>query len=457
MKNFKRFASVVMVIMMMLSMMLPAMAAMEGELTGGSITINDAVAGEEYKIYQILYLESYNASTNAYSYKANSAWANWLATQTSYVAIDAQGYVTWVEGADVTAFAAAARAFAKTLSAADATKVAESTTVQFTELKLGYYLVDTTLGTLCSLDTTTPDVVMNEKNPEDTITKEVKEDSTGDYGASNDAQIGDTVEFISVVTLNPHTTNVSIHDTMDSGLTYNNDVSIEGLNEGTDYTVNNDPEDGCTFCITFTDTYLISLEASTTLTVTYTAVLNKDVITATPTIDDQVNKIVIKYGNAQSVEVTTTTTTHKFAVNKWAENFEDLADAEFSLKKAGTVVKLIKIDDNNYRVAERDEEGAVKTFITVANGDIVIWGVDADADYTLKEEVAPNGYNILPEEVKVTVTADNNLTVNVENNSGTELPSTGGIGTTIFYCTGAVLALGAFVLLITKKRMSRES
>ena len=102
----KAFAFVVALVMAIA--MIPATfahATPEGTLTGGSITINDAVPGQTYSVYQILYLESYNYDAGAYAYKANAAWEDWLKKQTHYVSFDAQGYVTWVGGDDAEAFA----------------------------------------------------------------------------------------------------------------------------------------------------------------------------------------------------------------------------------------------------------------------------------------------------------------------------------------------------------------
>ena len=107
----KAFAFVVALVMAIA--MIPATfahATEEGTLTGGSITINDAVPGQTYSAYQILYLESYNSDAGAYAYKANSAWETWLRAQTAYVSFDDQGYVTWVERADAEAFAKLAQA-----------------------------------------------------------------------------------------------------------------------------------------------------------------------------------------------------------------------------------------------------------------------------------------------------------------------------------------------------------
>ena len=102
--------------------------------------------------------------------------------------------------------------------------------------------------------------------------------------------------------------------------------------------------------------------------------------------------------------------------------------------------------------------------------------------YTIHETVAPDGYNLLTEDYVITISFDEapedtdphwsataklgdgdaeDLTldatgyfpIEIVNNSGTELPSTGGIGTTIFYVVGAILVIGAGVVLITKRRM----
>ena len=128
MKHMHKLASLLLALVMVFSLATAAFATQEGTLTGGSITINDAVPGQTYNAYQILYLESYShdengTATGAYAYKANSAWETWLKTQTSYVSFDAQGYVTWVKGADVEAFAKLTQVEAAKMTA-DATATA---------------------------------------------------------------------------------------------------------------------------------------------------------------------------------------------------------------------------------------------------------------------------------------------------------------------------------------------
>ena len=117
MKYVRKSFALLLALILVLALGGTAFAAQEGTLTGGSITINDAVPSQTYNVYQILYLESYDASANAYAYKANSAWETWLKTQTTYVSFDAQGYVTWVENADAAAFAKLAQVEAAKMTA----------------------------------------------------------------------------------------------------------------------------------------------------------------------------------------------------------------------------------------------------------------------------------------------------------------------------------------------------
>ena len=262
MKLFKKLAGMLLAMIMVLSMSTVAFAAQGTNNDSGSITINDAVEGHTYNAYQVLVLESYNTEAKAYSYKANVAWEGWLKEQTQYVSIDAQGYVTWVGGTDaanVAAFAKAALAHAKEASIKpDATETAESTTVTFTGLNLGYYLVDTTLGTLCSLNTTTPNVEMEEKNEVPSQTKEVQEDSDGSWGDENTAEIGDTVNYRTTINAKPGAKGYVLHDVMSAGLTLNeNSVTVAGLTKGQDansgdyHVVTTGLSDGCTFEVVF--------------------------------------------------------------------------------------------------------------------------------------------------------------------------------------------------------------
>ena len=483
MKHMKKLASVLLTLVMALVLTVPAFAAQEGTLTGGSITINDAVPEQIYNAYQLLYLESYNKDAGAYAYKANSAWENWLKTQTSYVSFDTQGYVTWVEGADAAAFAELAQAEAVKMTA-DATATASAaaegstySTVKFKNLKLGYYLVDTTLGTLCSLDTTNPDAVVEEKNEAPTNVKTVEEDSTGNYGKKNDADIGQTVNFKSTITAQAGAENYVFHDTMSAGLTYT-DVTGITLNSSavdvSNYTVTAPAADGDTFDVTFTQAFCDTLKANDQIVISYTATLNENAVIAG---EGNPNTSKVSYGDSSNTKYTPDSQTKTytwdvdvFKYTREGETEKALAGATFTLSKNTddelTPIALVSEGNNVYRVAMTGENSTVTEITTDATGKFTIQGLDADT-YYLDETKAPDGYNVLAGPITIVI-GDNGVVngtaetpqgvdeVKVLNQTGSVLPSTGGIGTTIFYVLGTILVLGAGVLLVTRKRMSAE-
>ena len=477
MKHVKAFLGILLSLVMVFALAMPAAA--EGET--GSITINDAVVGQTYTIYQILDLESYNASANAYAYKATTAWNTFInsdAIKGTYVEVDAQGYVTWKDGADAAAFAKAAQKYAKDNSIANQGSVtATTTTVSFTGLDLGYYLVDTTLGTLCSLDTTNPDVVMEEKNEVPTNVKTVEEDSTGNYGEKNDADIGQTVNFKSTINAQAGAENYVFHDTMSDGLTYTGvtGITLNGTAvDASNYTVVTEGlTDGCTFEVRFTQAFCDTLKANDQIVISYTAILNEKAVIAG---DGNPNTSKLSYGDSSNTKYTpdsqTKTYTWDVDVFKYTMNGETetaLAGATFTLSKnadGSNPIALVSEGNNVYRVAKTGETGTVTEITTDATGKFTIKGLDADT-YYLTETAAPAGYNKLAGPVTIVIGENgvvNGTTeapqgvdeVKVLNQSGTELPSTGGMGTTIFYVLGGVLVLVAVVLLVTKKRMNKK-
>ena len=478
MKHTKKLASLLLALVLAFALAVPAFAA--GET--GSITINDAVVGQTYTIYQILDLESYNASANAYAYKAATAWSAFIndgAIKDTYVKVDAQGYVTWVKDADAAAFAKAAQKYAKENNsiANQGSVTATTTTVSFTGLDLGYYLVDTTLGTLCSLDTTNPDVVMEEKNEVPTNVKTVQEDSTSNYGEKNDADIGQTVNFKSTITAQAGAENYVFHDTMSAGLTYTGVTGITLNNAAVDasnYTVVAEGlTDGCTFEVRFTQSFCDTLKANDQIVISYTATLNENAVIAG---DGNPNTSKVSYGDSSNTKYTpdsqTKTYTWDVDVFKYTMNGETetaLAGATFTLSKksdGSNPIALVSKGNNVYRVAKTDETGTVTEITTDATGKFTIKGMDADT-YYLTETAAPAGYNKLADAVTIVIGENgvvNGTTeapqgvdeVKVLNQTGAELPSTGGMGTTLFYVLGGVLVVGAVVLLITKKRMGAE-
>lgn len=483
----KKFVSVLLALAMTLALSVSALAASGTNDNSGTITIDNAVVGKTYTIYEILKLESYNndATPKAYSYKATAAWESFINSNEIkgvYVEVDGQGYVTWKDGASAAGFAEKAKAFAATLTENQGTTKATSSEVKFENLNLGYYLVVSDLGALCSLDTTEPNVTIKEKNGAPTVDKEVQEGEN--WGKTNDANIGDTVNFettINVIDGQPK--NYVLHDKMSDGLTFNGTVEVKvgskTLAAGTDYTlVTSGLTDKCTFEIRFADGTLV---ANDVVKVTYSAILNEKAVIAGV---GNPNETQLTYGNNGSTAWDKTTTyTWQVNVLKYTlvkgENDEvakevNLAGAKFTLSKSDkgeNPIALISEGNNVYRVAKTGETNTVTEITTDSTGEFTIKGLDSDT-YYLTETVAPAGYNVLKTPVKVEIKrgADGTTamveytygdvtstgTVKVLNQTGTELPSTGGMGTTIFYVLGGVLMAGAFVLLVVRKRMRTE-
>ena len=485
MKYMRKILAMALAVMMVMSLAIGASAESGTNTNDGKITIDKAIDGTAYSVYQLAKLESYDTEDEAYIYTPTEAWSAWLRTQTTYVTIDATtGYITWAEGADAAAFAKAAATYAKENNiAATASAVAEGTTVTFDNLNLGWYLVDSTVGTICSLDTTDKEVTIEEKNGG--IPESDKKVYDGDsWEDSATASIGDKVEYKVTITAKKGATGYVLHDNMSAGLTFNNDVVVKVGNtelskkenaEDTDYdyevVTSGLSDTTCDFEVVFAQSYLDTITADTTIEVTYSATLNENAVIAG---EGNKNSSHLDYGEESDVEGYDKPSTppdepkvytYKFDLVKTDKDGALLTGAEFKLYESDgtTVIKLIKVDDNTYRVAKENETGAVEV-IVVTDGDVTIKGLK-NGTYKLEETKAPAGYNKLNEKKDVTINnADLDATVTegnwtaggvqVVNNSGSELPTTGGMGTTLFYVFGAAMVLGAAVLLITKRRMN---
>jgi len=483
-KAMKKLMAALLAVAMVCAMAIPAFAAGGTTAGTGSITIDKAVSGETYTIYKMFDLNSYDPTAGTYSYTVVSAWEDFFkdgAAGNSYITLE-NGHPTWVKGAQAADFAKAALAYANQ-KGISATKKATATsnTVSFTGLDLGYYLVDTSLGALCGLDTTKPDAIIIEKNQVPDIDKKV-EDSEGNWVTENTAKIGDTVNYKVTITVQTANNRYVLHDTMSEGLTFNKDsVKVTVNNTVVDatnhYTLVTENIGGETFNIKFEDSYIATLDAGTNIVVTYSAVVNAK---AKVDSDKNTNEAHLVYGNEHKTEKHETKTyLYEFDLIKFSGSTKKLlGGAQFKLYDAetgGNEIKLVKDNTTGiYRVATATET-PVAYIETVEGKTVKISGLDKKV-YYLEETVSPAGYNGLTERVKVDLstgskkvttgylndgTYDESLAssiggVAVENNAGTTLPGTGGIGTTIFYVIGGGLMVAAAILLITKKRMENH-
>lgn len=463
-KTFKKLFAALLAAALVLAMAVPAFA--ETNATKGSIKIDHTVSGETYTIYRMFKLDSYNAESNTYSYTVEPAWETFFSTGagSSYIDLDSNGHPTWKTGADAAAFAKAALTWAADKKISGTKETATGDTVTFSDLGLGYYLVDSSLGALCGLNTTTPNVTIEEKNGQPTIEKKVKSHYDG-WAEKNTAKIGDTVEYKVEIKVADGAQKYTVTDTMSKGLTFNNSSLKVTANDAvtTDYTLTSTTNG---FTLVLPETYVSTLTKGTTIIVTYNATLNKDAVIDG---DGNANEVKLSYGNHQNtVPSKVTTKSYQFDLVKVDGTTNKLLDgAEFELADGETKLSFVKDTAGNYRVAAAGEDGATTT-ITVKGGKVNIYGL-AGKTYTLTETKAPGGYNklVTPETVNLTegskahATFDANVYkdggVVVKNNAGTVLPSTGGMGTTLFYVIGGGLMVAALVLLITKKRMENKN
>lgn len=472
----KRVTSILLALALLLALAGTAVAAEDK----GSITIDNAIVGKTYTIYRIFDLNSHNTDYSAINYTVSEKWTAFFAEGApgrTYVDIDkTYGYVVWKTGASPANFAAAAIEYAADNSIDhDGQAVAAYGTVKFDDLALGYYLVQSDLGALCSLDTTMPNVTIKEKNSESTVDKQVQEDSTGDYGDHNDADIGQTVNFrTTIYVVDGEPKNYVLHDTMSAGLTFDPasvavTIGERTLAKNTDYTlVTSGLTDGCTFEVQFKDGVL---KPNDVVEVAYSAEVNEYAVIGGAGND---NKTHLTYSDTpkSTGERLTKTYVWQFDVFKYAMRDGKeipLAGAQFVLYKTVNDEKFYAQAANGKITGWTDDQKYATVFETPDNGKFVIAGLDADT-YYLEEIKAPDGYNQLKDPVKVVITATiagdktgratityNETatgTVRIENQTGVELPSTGGIGTTVFYVIGGLLMGVAVVLLVTRKKMS---
>lgn len=335
--------------------------------------------------------------------------------------------------------------------------------------------------------TTTSDKKVDDKNDSNTI-----EDTTT-WQDSADYDIGDAVPFKLSATIAQdyanytHGYKLTFHDKEDAGLSFNKNsvkVYVDGTLITTGYEVVNEGlTDGCTFEVRFADLKEItSVHAGSVISVEYTSTLNNQAVigstgnkntshvtyTNNPN-DEQAGE------NGKTLDDVVIVFTYKTIVNKVTKNpnYDPAVEgSEEYIPLKGAGFTLYKNASGTYEAVGSELKDEDMTTFT--------WSGLDDGDYKLVETTTPSGYNTIPD-IEFTITATHDVTsdnptlislsggdkftgvistgvvsANIENQSGAQLPSTGGIGTTIFYVLGSVLVIGAAVLLVTKKRMSTK-
>lgn len=301
----------------------------------------------------------------------------------------------------------------------------------------GYYLIVSPINSNLILATTNIDITEKAFYP--SIDKTVAEED-------KNSAVGSMVHFTSKVSIPKGSkAEMIITDSMTEGLTFDPD-SLE-VTPTVNYQFET-TDDGFKITIAANDIKTLAAEGKVDLILTYEAELNKKAIVAArddTTILGNVNEITLKYVNyIQSAMVDVDTT--QFTLLKYDSKDDTktpIAGAKFNLlDDKGNLIKLYEIKPNEeYRLATSTDSSFMTEIETVDNKQIKIWGLDADITYKLKEIEAPAGYNALSNIIDVNPSEDLSLVVEVPNSTGSILPSTGGIGTIIFYVVGSAMVI----------------
>lgn len=504
MKLMKRILAIVCTFVMIISMATGVNAVDDKSTTvtstseRGKITVTQALSGEDYKIYKLLSLESYNKKSCAYSYtKPGGDWDDYIENEgKQFFQSNGNGYITLKTNNETEArkLAMSAIKYANQNSI-EPTRIKpasvskeEETTVVFDDLDLGYYVVESTSGTACAIATTDPEVTVENKHSNPYVQKEIiKGGKVNDEGSENSVNFGQVVKFRTTIYVKPGAKNYVLHDKMDSNLKFKCVQAVNGNGNyaniaDADYIVKTDPshktecpEGGCTFHVEFTPSFYVNYQKDidegklTEIYVTYVAQVTDKAQVKTA----MKNTTYLTYGdrNTKSRESETKTYTYGIPVFKYTGIDTPLENAKFILSKVKNADEkdaISFVSNGSFYRYSIDQKKGTKILTsgtgtdtdTSTKGRVDIEGLQAGV-YYLKEIEAPKGYNKIYQSIKIEILPDGNIKVDdhentgdvkVLNNTGSVLPSTGGMGTTLIYVVGSILVLASGIVLFSKRK-----
>lgn len=475
-KHIKKFFGLLMAVLLLAAPLLGASKVFAAG-NDGAIDVTGATVGKDYSAYKVFDLEYQGSGNNlrvvytiAPEWKAfftSAPGSSYIVAQNNQagtlnpIQVDGQNKFINITEQNVADFAKAAMAALPGKTKA-ATKTATATTVSFTGLALGYYLVHPEgatdkaggQGSIVSLTSTTPKGTINAKGVYPTLDKKVDKVSA-DFGEKLTYTIKSTVPDTTGYTVFDYT----FTDTLSAGLDLTPGtvrVYIDGQDITSAATINT-----ATPRKIIVDINMLNYQTKVgrEVKVVYNASLNKDAVIG---VDGNPNVVTLDYSRdpqdrSRKDRLTDDEKVHSAAIkvlkHEAGNEGKTLAGAKFVLKNSeGKFYK--KLADG--KASWVDTIGAATVETTPANGVVLFKGLK-NGTYKLQETEAPTGYNKLTEDITVVVDfATQTKTVfqevKVANKSGVELPSTGGMGTTIFAIAGASVMLFAAASLLKGKK-----
>lgn len=436
---------------------------------GGTITVTNARVGETYSVYKVFdAVGDGTGATGKISYKLmpgkKDAPAGFSVDGAGNVTYSGTGQNGQLTDADIAAIAKYVKS-----DEAVASQNADSTTVTFNNLEDGYYYITTTSGTAVTVNSTNHNVSVEDKTVNPALSKvatAVEEGSILDSGKQVIARVGAKVTYTLELQVNEGAQNYVFHDVMDAGLTYTADsikvydgdpATATPLEAAGKFNVIAPGANGDTITVTFENSW-IATQVGKTLKIQYTATVGQEAVGAKTPLK---NKAWLTYGQAgKTPERQVEHYTAQITITK-TDGQNPLAGAGFVLKNASS--KYYKWDDATKSVEWVEQIDQATELLTNSglNGNVVVFKGLADGVYTIIENTVPDGYNKAEDQsvsIEKNVANDNlNREITVINKAGSLLPSTGGMGTTLLYVGGAVLVIGAVVMLVVRRRMSENN
>jgi len=460
MRNMKKLISLVLALAMVLMVAVASAATITINRDNSWEASTEEARNATYTWYRILDVDLTDADHPVYTLSGDSAAAKVTALASVFdanLAADGKYYITLKSGttdeALFTALGTIVAANATLFPGTEVTSAANPVTLDVGAD--GYFFIKASNGKDVAVQTS-GSTTITEKNDYPTIDKKQKKAADSTYSeAVIPAEIGTYVDYqVTVHVPTDATKTIAVIDTMTAGLDYDEETGLT-LSPNVTYSVLTSEDAGYSSTAAWQIKFspeVVEANRGNDIVITYRALITEAALTDT----GRENEVTLNYDNGNYILKDDTDYTSYFTGIEKVDgsNTETkLEGVKFTLTANGVAFNVTKSGD--YYIPG----GASNEVVTDSNGLIIIRGLDnTKGDYVLTETETNAGYNLLETPKTLTLVEDTTTAYatdnfdKVVNNKGTTLPSTGGIGTTIFYIVGGLLLVGAAIVLVARRK-----